>query len=539
MSYPPPQGGYPPQQQGGYPPQQGGYPPQQGGYPPQQGGYPPQQGGYPPQQQGGYPPQQGGYPPQQQGGYPPQQGGYPPQQGGYPGQYPPQQGGYPPAQGGYPPAQPHGAYPPAAGGYPPAQPHGAYPPQQHGAYPPAAGGYPPAGGYPGAQPQGAYPPAAGGYPPAAGGYPPAAGGYPGAQPHGAYPPAAGAYPPQAGYPAAAPVAVAPAVAPPGGFTYVTPASFVALYPGYQVRCDPVRDADDLRYAMKGVGTDESTLIRILGNRNPVELDAIKQVYQKKHHKSLLDTVKGETSGHFQQVMTSLLMDPLEQDTQWLHTAMKGAGTNENILMTILVSRNNEQKAAISNYFARLRSKTLPEALKDELSGDFERLCLALLNPREPDSPVVNPDVCRADAERLYKAGEGKIGTDEKTFIDIMTRKSWSHLRQVFAMYQTIHKCHTIEKAIDSEMSGYLRKCLIGIATFARSPGEFFADMAREAMKGIGTNDDALVCILVGNRFQMPDIKSAYARKHGKSLHSAVSSETSGDFKKSLMMLIGA
>jgi len=115
--------------------------------------------------------------------------------------------------------------------------------------------------------------------------------------------------------------------------------------------------------MKGIGTDESALIRVIGNRNPVEIDAIKQVYAKKHHHQLIEDVKKETSGHFKIVMESLLMDPLEQDTADLHRAMKGAGTNENVLITILVSRNNEQKAAIANYFARLRSKTLPESLK--------------------------------------------------------------------------------------------------------------------------------------------------------------------------------
>uniref|UniRef100_A0A672HD93 Annexin n=1 Tax=Salarias fasciatus TaxID=181472 RepID=A0A672HD93_SALFA len=75
--YPPQSGGYPPQA-GAYPPQPGAYPPQPGAYPPAAGGYPPQPSGYPPQP-GGYPPQAGGYPPQQPGGYPPQPGAFPPQ----------------------------------------------------------------------------------------------------------------------------------------------------------------------------------------------------------------------------------------------------------------------------------------------------------------------------------------------------------------------------------------------------------------------------------------------------------------------------
>ena len=65
---------------------------------------------------------------------------------------------------------------------------------------------------------------------------------------------------------------------------------------------------------------------------------------------------------------------------------------------------------------------------------------------------------------MYAAGEGRLGTDEATFISILASQSFAQLQLVFEQYRQVSK-RTIEQAIRSEMSGDLERAMLTISTF--------------------------------------------------------------------------
>ncbi|XP_053196873.1 annexin A11b isoform X2 [Scomber japonicus] len=517
MSYP----GYPPQS-GGYPPQAGGYPPQQGGYPPQAGGYPPAAGGYPPAA-GGYPPAAGGYPPAA-GGYPPAAGGYPPQSGGYP----PQAGGYPPAAGNFPPAA--GGYPAQAGGYP--APAGGFPPQA-GGFPPQAGGYQPqpgaaghpsmpAGGGWGAAPGGGYG-APGG---AQQGYP--GGPAPGQQPMPNYPGAPPTNPSVPGYGSGAPShPQAPAIH--KGYR-----GAIKDFPG----ADPLRDVEVLRKAMKGFGTDENAIIELLGSRTNKQRVPMVAAYKTTYGKDLVHDLKSELTGNFEKLVLAMLMSPCRFDAAELRDAIKGAGTDEACLIEILSSRSNAEICEISKIYKAEYGKTLEDAISSDTSGHFRRLLISLSQGNRDERETVDISLAKQDAQKLYAAGENKVGTDESQFNAILCARSKPHLRAVFQEYQKM--CgRDIEKSICREMSGNVESGMVAVVKCIKHTPAFFAERLHKAMKGAGTKDQTLIRIMVSrSEVDMLDIRQDYVKTYGKSLYNDISSDTSGDYKKLLLKLCG-
>ncbi|XP_026165020.1 annexin A11a isoform X1 [Mastacembelus armatus] len=568
MSYPgfpPAGGGYPPQP-GAYPPQPGAYPPQAGGYPPQPGGYPPQAGGYPPQP-GGYPPQPGSYPPQA-GGYPPQAGGYPPQAGGYPQAPPPGSwgggpvGGYPSigldslsnpgynagmacplsaAMGGFTPnpsmfSQPSGGYPPApqAGSYDAPSPNQ----QSYGLYPQPGGTMPqpqaPGMGYPG-QPGQQMP----GYPGAPSPNPPMPG-YGGApSPNPPMPGYGGAPSPMPGYPnSPSPNPSMPTYG--GGAMPIAPPvnrgfrGTIKDYPG----ADPLKDVEILRKAMKGFGTDEQAIINLLGSRSAMQRVALLRAYKTSYGKDLIKDLHSELSGDFRKLVMAMMKAPAEFDASELHSAIKGAGTDEACLIEILSSRSNAEIREINRIYKQENKKSLEDSISGDTSGHFRRLLISLAQGSRDERETVDISLAKQDAQALYAAGENKLGTDESKFNAILCARSKPHLRAVFHEYQQM--CgRDIEKSICREMSGDLESGMLAVVKCIKNTPAYFAERLYKAMKGAGTKDKTLIRIMVSrSEVDLLDIRQEYLKNYQKSLYTDISGDTSGDYKKLLLMLCG-
>ncbi|XWS34367.1 hypothetical protein CRYUN_Cryun21dG0033200 [Craigia yunnanensis] len=69
---------------------------------------------------------------------------------------------------------------------------------------------------------------------------------------------------------------------------------------------PMFYAKALRKAMKGLGTADTALIRIVVTRAEIDMHYIKAEYRKKYGKTLNDAVHSETSGHYRTFLLSLL-----------------------------------------------------------------------------------------------------------------------------------------------------------------------------------------------------------------------------------------
>ncbi|CAH1795085.1 unnamed protein product [Owenia fusiformis] len=551
----PPQGGYPGAQQPGYP-QPGGYPAQGGVSMPTPesagaGGY----GGAP------YPSGGGGLPyPAQPGG-----GGLGFEGVGGPGSAP-----YPGGGAGYPPVGQPG-YPPAGGqpGYPaPAQPGYPAPSASQPGYPapaPAQPGYPTPGcaqpGYPAPAPaQPGYPTPAASQP----GYPapaPAQPGYPSQPGYGAggVPPAANYNTPTPGYPSA------PAPTAPQAGGYGAPGSKGPGYPGgtggvvagmknmniggtQKVKTQGTvkaaspfsaeNDAKILRKAMKGIGTDEKAVIDILGHRSNKQRQEISLLFKTMYGKDLIKELKSELGGKLEDVILGMMMPRDDYDASELRRAMKGIGTDEEVLIEILCTRSNAEINAIKQSYKVHYRREMEKDLMSENSGHFKRLMISMAAAGRQENQPVDRNKAKQDAKRLYEAGEARWGTDESVFNMILCSQSFEQLRCVFDEYALISK-NPIETAVKREFSGDIENGMLAIVGCVRNGPAYFATKLYRAMKGLGTDDQALIRVTVTrSEVDMVQIKQEFQKLYHQSLDQFIKDDCSGDYKRILLTLVG-
>ena len=297
-----------------------------------------------------------------------------------------------------------------------------------------------------------------------------------------------------------------------------------------------KDTEALRNAMKGAGTDEDTIIKILANRNNTQRQQLKAYYQKKFNRDLVFDLKSDLSGKFKDAVVGLFDDPYIYDAKALHQAMKGLGTDEDTCIEILCTRPNWYIKNIIQAYANLYGCDLIKDVKGDFSGNLEKLLVALLNCSRSENAQPNQQTIEQYAQQLIKGGIKRLGTDEKLFIDILTKCSTQELQLLAQVYEK-QAGESLLKSIDKEFSGNLKKTLKTIIYANTTPSEYFASRVHEAVKGAGTKDKLLMRILITrDEVDMPQIKECYKKLYGKDMVQAVKDDTTGDYKKILVEL---
>ncbi|VUZ48271.1 unnamed protein product [Hymenolepis diminuta] len=294
---------------------------------------------------------------------------------------------------GYPPQGQMGGYPPQGqmGGYPPQGQMGGYPPQgQMGGYPPQGqmGGYPPQGpmGQPGQigyQPPGFAPPG----------------------PIGAYPPQSQMGYQQHGYPPQGQMGFGQPGAQMGGMNpYYTGKPTVVPSPNF----DASSDSQLLYKAMKGLGTDEATIINVLSKRSFKQRQDIVQNFKSSFGKDLEKNLKSELSGKFERIVLLSLKGLPGLLATSMYNAVSGAGTDETVLLQCIIPYQNAIIKETVTIYNKLTGRKLEDSIRGDTSGDFQKILVALMQGDRDESMNVDANLVRTDVQKLYEAGEGYV-----------------------------------------------------------------------------------------------------------------------------------
>jgi len=197
---------------------------------------------------------------------------------------------------------------------------------------------------------------------------------------------------------------------------------------------------------------------------------VRRVFKVMYGKDLVQMLDSETSGNYHRLCLALLRNVYERDAYWLRKAMKGLGTDEGCLIEILVTRERDHLKEVKRAFAEMyEGRDLEKDIISETSGHFQRLLVALCTANRPvHGAPIDQRKCHEDAQALYKAGEGRWGTDESKFNAVLCARSVPQLRCIFDEYDKISK-NTIERAIEKEMSGNLKTGMLTIGARRAAP----------------------------------------------------------------------
>uniref|UniRef100_A0A4W5K3Z7 Annexin n=1 Tax=Hucho hucho TaxID=62062 RepID=A0A4W5K3Z7_9TELE len=283
--------------------------------------------------------------------------------------------------------------------------------------------------------------------------------------------------------------------------------------------DASADAETLYNAMKGIGSDKEAILDLVTGRSSAQRQEIVQAYKSSYGKDLIDDLKYELTGNFERLIVSLMRPQAYHDAKEIHDAIKGAGTDEKCLIEVLASRNNQQIHDLVEAYKDAYGSDIEEDVTGETSGHFNKMLVVLL-------------------QVLFAAGEEQWGTEESIFIMLLGNRSFNHLQMVFDKYQEIAE-KSVEDSIKSELSGDFERLMLAVVQCIRSVPMYFAKRLYKSMKGLGTQDNTLIRIMIcRSEIDMLDIRECFRMCYEKSLYNMIKEDTSGDYKRTLLALCG-
>uniref|UniRef100_F1KZ37 Annexin n=1 Tax=Ascaris suum TaxID=6253 RepID=F1KZ37_ASCSU len=371
-----------------------------------------------------------------------------------------------------------------------------------------------------------YPPPGGGYPGQYGFHPGQQGSYPGQGCHGyppsGYPPQPGAYPPQQpSYPGQPPQPPYPNQQPqhpyPNQQPYYPPSQASSHQPQYPGQAAP--------YPQQNQGFDQG--YSSAGYPDLSQFQNTPSIPNFNYHAS--------TAG-MQGTPTIRPYEPFNAnaDAETLRKAMKGFGCDKSKIIAVLCARCNAQRQQISIAFKSMYGKDLLKDLKSELTGDFEDLILALMEPP-----------ARYDAQQLHKAIAG-LGTKESVLIEIMCSRSNAEILQIRSFYRQMYGTE-LEKDLIGDTSGYFKRLLVSMCAAGRDESMHVDPLKanqdaralyRAGEQRLGTDESCFNAILAAQNYaQLRLVFQEYQKVSKHTIEKAIEAEFSGDIKDGLLAIV--
>ncbi|KAM3609817.1 uncharacterized protein V6R79_020700 [Siganus canaliculatus] len=225
------------------------------------------------------------------------------------------------------------------------------------------------------------------------------------------------------------------------------------------------DASEIRGSIKGLGTDEETLIELLCSRSNNELVEIKKVYKDLFKKDLDKDVAGDTSGNFAKLLLALVQakraeatsvvdyEKIDQDARALYEAGVGMkGTDVATWISIMSERSVPHLQKVFQRYKSYSPYDMQESIVKEVKGDLQKSFLVLVQCFENKQLYF--------AKRLNEAMKSK-GAKEKLVTRIIVSRCEVDLKKICSEYKSTFG-QSLQKTILEHTKGDYQAALLGL-----------------------------------------------------------------------------
>ncbi|KAF8411475.1 hypothetical protein HHK36_004026 [Tetracentron sinense] len=297
------------------------------------------------------------------------------------------------------------------------------------------------------------------------------------------------------------------------------------------------DCEQLKKAFEGWGTNEGLIISILAHRNAAQRKLIRQTYAETYGEDLLKALDKELSSDFERVVMLWTLDPAERDALLANEATRKLTPSNWVLVELACTRSSHELFLVRQaYHARFK-RSLEEDVAYHTTGDFRKLLVPLVSSYRYEGAEVNMTLAKLEA-KILRENISEKAYNHEDLIRILSTRSKAQLNATVNHYNNEFG-NAFNKDLKFDPKDEFLALMRATVKCLTCPEKYFEKVLRLAINKSGTDEGALTRVVTTRaEVDMKRIKEEYYRRNSVPLDRAIAGDTSGDYEKMLLALVG-
>ncbi|KAG9131120.1 hypothetical protein Leryth_024521 [Lithospermum erythrorhizon] len=240
---------------------------------------------------------------------------------------------------------------------------------------------------------------------------------------------------------------------------------------------------------------------------------------------------------FQRAVLLWTLESAERDAYLANEATKRWTSSNQVLMEIACTRSpKELILAREAYHARYK-KSLEEDVSYHTKGDCRKLLVPLITAYRYPGDEADLTLAKREAKLVHEKIKDKAFTDDD-IIRIFSTRSKAQINATLNQYKNLFG-NDVEKDLEAECENDFVALLTSTIQCLAYPEKYFEKVLRDSVNKRGTEEwDLTRVVTTRAEVDLKIIKDEYHRRNSVPLDRAIAKDTSGDYEKMLLALMG-
>ena len=286
------------------------------------------------------------------------------------------------------------------------------------------------------------------------------------------------------------------------------------------------DAEEIHNSLEN--KEIGKVVEIICSRSNEQRIKIADAYISNFGVDLKKEIESKLSGNAKNLVLGCLLTPVDFDAGEINRAIKGAGTDEDLLSEIIATRSSSHLSQVKDRYQELYGENLDKAIIGDTSSYYQKILIAIINGKRSENPYPNTQKMKEIVEKLKGGEDGKYQKD--FFVQSFATCSYGEIIIICRLFEKTYKQNILD-VIKKEIGGDAYDFFKIFLRYVSNSGSFFAEKLHNFKE-----KDLTRILISRSEVNMDEIREEYKELYKTDLIDDLKDKTKDEYQLGLTLL---